>query len=186
MNNLIYYINKKDPLEEVRYCKEEEFDDNNMELIDLDDEELEKINKLYSTLKSDSDSIKAYYKDKYNKYTYISFSKFNPLTMKLEEDNKVDEKYLKDVKKFQEEREKYKREVLQYDLSKYTIDNTKTYNEKEHPSPFYNGKIDEGAINDLLDKGLSGAKDRADERTKKNGGAFNKHNAVNKLYRRKD
>ena len=41
-------------------------------------------------------------------------------------------------------------------------------------SLMYNGKLDPGATDELIERGLSGAKDRAMERQKKTGHAFRK------------
>jgi hypothetical protein len=38
----------------------------------------------------------------------------------------------------------------------------------------HNGKLDSGAVEELLDKGIEGAKERADERQKKIGSSFRK------------
>ena len=43
-------------------------------------------------------------------------------------------------------------------------------------SPYYNGKLDSGATEELIDQGLEGAKNRGLEREKDNGKAFNRAN----------
>ena len=50
-----------------------------------------------------------------------------------------------------------------------------------HHGTMHNGKLDSGAVEELLDKGIEGAKGRANERQKKLGSSFRKI----KKYKRK-
>ena len=48
----------------------------------------------------------------------------------------------------------------------------------------HNGKLDSGAVGDLLDKGLEGAKKRSSERNKQVGSSY--HKRPNRIWKRKN
>ena len=56
---------------------------------------------------------------------------------------------------------------------------------RDRGSTMHHGKLDEGATEDLLDKGLENAKKRAVSRNKTQGSSFHKVKKLNKFRRKK-
>lgn len=114
--------------------------------------------------------VKFIYKDDYHKKIhYISEEKFDESTMIKQED---------DTK---EQKEKHKKNLSDMLLSKTAPG---LVNRNTTLSVMHNNKLDEGAVENLIDVGFDGAKKRIDERTKKLGAPYIKKKNY-KLRRKK-
>lgn len=119
--------------------------------------------------------IKIKYKDaKYggdpNKFYYISDREFEESKMiKFEDSKEAKAKAEANIK-----------DILNSGRAPGIVSSNKT------PSLTHNHKLDEGAIGNLLDVGLDGAKNRALERNKKTGHAFRHIKGKHRKTRRKN
>lgn len=157
----IFITKKSDWKNECYYIEKDKFDSKTMNMIKIDEEELKKINDVFN--------YEAYYVDIINgtnSTKRIKKELFDPRTMKINYDSEFKLRYEKSD---------------MYDLRQ--APGIITSNPIKQPSLFHNGKLDEGAVGNLLDVGLDGAKQRAEERIKKKGAAFRVGN--NKVKYRK-
>lgn len=109
--------------------------------------------------------IKIRYKEwigtiKESSYQIINKERFDPKTMieikETEEEKKAAEKRFSDMLK----------------SKSGPFVNTNSSSSNSTPSAFHNGKLDSGAVENLIDTGFDGAKKRIDERANKLGAPF--------------
>ena len=106
--------------------------------------------------------------DIHGKIRYISESSFDESTMiRLEETEEEKEKSVANLK-----------DMLSSRKAPGIVTSTGS---KERPSLMHNGKIDAGAVGNLLDVGLDGAKKRAVKRNKVKGSSFQKHKILRRI-----
>lgn len=164
-NNIIFITRKSDWREESICIKEEDFNEETMTKIDIDEEELRRINEVFN---KSSIFIDIIYKDN-DKHKTIKKELFDPRKMLI--DYKTKEQL----------------EKLEFNL-KDMIESKRApgllTSRKSDPSITHKGKIDDGAVADYLDTTLDGAKKRAVERQTKFGSSFRK-NELNKTKIRK-
>jgi hypothetical protein len=164
---IVFYIKKNDWRKQVRFIDKDKFDEDTMDLFDIDEEELSHINDEFSRC---STWIHVYKKDDPDfKSLLIKKSEFDPRIMKViwksKEEIRQAEINIKDMLKNKE-------------CPGMHVAVTET-------SMFHKGKLDEGAMENLLDTGLDSAKKRAVKTSKERGHAYNK-NYKNRWIRRKN
>ena len=164
---IVFYIKKNDWRKQVRFIDKDKFDEDTMDLFEIDKEELSHINDEFSRC---STWIHVYKKDDPDfKSLLIKKSEFDPRIMKViwksKEEIRQAEINIKDMLKNKE-------------CPGMHVAVTET-------SMFHKGKLDEGAMENLLDTGLDSAKKRAVKTSKERGHAYNK-NYKNRWIRRKN
>ena len=165
IENIIFYISKGDWREEIKYIKASEFDENTMNLVEVDQEELKKISEVFSR---PDERIEIYKKDDTSGIRhFIKRKEFNPLTMTIVYVNQVE--YNKKQKELKQDWKEGKINV-----------NIMAFTRNRRPGIGFKDKVDEGAMEDLLDRGFEDAKKRAAEREKKTGFGFKRNKKLSK------
>lgn len=168
-NDIIFYINKDDWREENKACLFKDFDTNTMNKIEAD---YDMINFWFRKDYGDNwqnKNISIRYKDEPNNISHlIKWESFDPRKMILAEEKRfINEINLKNI--------------LESGKAPGLIERTN----KDRGSIMHRGKIDEGAVEDLLDKSLPKAESRAKERNTNIGHSFTKNDTNKVLLRRK-
>ena len=166
--DLFFYTRKNDWRNEVHCCTLDELIDHKDQW-DIyvfpgkeKDEELKKILRTAILMKKNGKTrFKARNRnDSSNSYRYITWEEFDPSKMTVIEETQEEitqsEINLKDM------------------LRSGRAPGILTKTDPNRGSMFHKGKLDEGAMGDLLDRGLEGAETRAKERKKKYGRGFQK------------
>lgn len=163
-NDFIFYIRDKDWRNEVKHCTVEEWKANSKDknlFIDLDPKEWWEINYIRRELsKSNRNRVSVHRnKDREGVTSVVLWDDFDPTKMHI----------IESVESIQQ------CEINIATMAKnHSFPGIVTKTSSTRGSMFHKGKLDEGAVGDLIDKGLDGAKKRAEERQKKYGHAFQK------------
>lgn len=173
-DDIVFFKYTWDWRNEIHNCTVSEFlkDNEEKETVQIPTEDIDKIRATHRLMKKyNQHLVKAHYKNEDESVTHmIDWKDFDP----------------------------FKMEVVDYTEDKYTVYENNILDiikSKKAPGMFmktddtrgsimHHDKIDEGAIGDLIDKGLDGAIKRADQRQKETGHAFSKNNK-NRFVRRK-
>lgn len=168
-DDIVFYININDWRKECRACLYKDFKEEYMKLLEANYEE---INKIFHKQKIDNwkiNRVDIRYKDE-NTTTYhnIKWTEFDPRKMDLATDkNEFTEINIK--------------EMIKSKRAPGLVEKTS----RDRGSIMHRGKIDEGAMEDLLDKSLPKAKKRARERQKIKGSSFTKNLSNKTILRRR-
>ena len=167
IESIVFYIRKDDWREEIKYTKASEFDEETMKLVEVDKEELKKISEVFSRPDSRIEVHKN--GDSSTVHHYVKREEFNPLTMTVVYTTKDEyDKKKADLKKA------WKEGSISVNITAFT--------RNRRPSIGFKDKVDEGAMEDLMDRGFEDAKKRATSREKKTGFGFKRNK---KLSRKK-
>lgn len=163
--DICFYKRKDDWRNEIHCCTLKEFNnhEDQWEAYNFEDEEelLKVLRTAVLIKKNGRTRFKVRDKDSNgNSYRYIKWEEFDPTKMTIIEETQEEitqsEINLKDM------------------LRRGRAPGMFTKTDSNQGSMFHKGKLDEGAMEDLLDRGLEGATQRAEERKKKYGRAFQK------------
>lgn len=167
-NDIIFYINKDDWREESKACLFKDFDINTMNRIEADYDKINSIfRKDYHDWQNKNISIK--YKDEASNISHIiKWKDFDPRKMILDEDKR----FIREINI---------KKILESGKAPGLVEKT----DKDRGSITHRGKVDEGAVEDLLDKSLPKAETRATERNNTIGHSFTKNDTNKVLLRRK-
>ena len=168
-NDIIFYTLNTDWKKECKACLYKDFNKDTMKLLEAD---YNYINTIFRQQNVDNwkiNRVDARYKDE-NSSTYhnIKWVNFDPRKMDIAKDkNKCTEINIK--------------EMVKQKRAPGLVEKTS----RDRGSVMHRGKVDEGAMEDLLDKSLPGAKVRAVKRFKNKGASFTKNKSNQTLIRRK-
>ena len=162
-NDFVFYIRSNDWRKEVKHCTVEEWKTNSKDknlYMEMSPKEWWDINYIRRELaKSQRTRVSVHLnKDREGVTSVVSWDDFDPTKMQVVESTEA---------------------IQQCEINLATIIKNHSApgivsKTSESGSIFHKGKYDEGAVDDLLEKGLDGAKHRAEERQKKYGHAFHK------------
>ena len=163
--DLYFYTRKNDWRKEVHCCTLEEFIKHKDQwdyYIFPSKEEYEKVLRTAILMKKNGKTrFKAIEKgSNSNSYRLMTWEEFDPTKMII-------------IEETQEEIEQYEINLKEM-LKSHRAPGILTKTNPNQGSMFHKGKLDEGAMGDLIDRGLEGAKTRAEERKKKYGRGFQK------------
>lgn len=165
MDNILFIIRKNDWRNQIKYIKESDFDESTMKLVEVDKEELRKISEVFSR---DDSRIKVHMNgDVKTSFSFVKREEFNPLTMTVV--YTTQEEY---DKKQEELKKAWKDGTISVNITSFTRD--------RKPGIGFKDKVDEGAMEDLLDRGFEDAKKRATAREKKTGYGFKRSKRISK------
>lgn len=174
-DDIVFYLRKNNP-KESNACLFQDFNKEKMILIETDYEFIEKVfhNKIKDISKWEYGFVDVRKINESQNKTYsVKWSNFDPRTMIIienEERSQLLEFNLKTMLK-----EKKAPGLISSNNSKY----------KDMGSAFYNGKVDDGAIQDLADKALPDFENRIKERQKTMGHSYTKNDTNKVNLRRK-
>jgi hypothetical protein len=172
-DDIIFFKYTWDWRNEIHNCTKGEFerDSEEKELVEVDD--YNKILKVYRLMKKyNQHLVKVHYKNEDESISHmLEWKDFDPDKMEVFD---ISEKDFT----------KYESNIFDIIKSKKAPGMFLNTTDDTRGSVMHKGKVDEGAIGDLLDKGLDGAMKRADQRQKNTGHAFSK-SSKNRFIRRK-
>lgn len=163
-SDFIFYIRDKDWRNEIKHCTVEEWKSNSKDknlYMDLSPKEWWDINYIRRELsKSKRTRVSVHLnKDREGVTSVVSWDDFDPTKMQITESIEAIQQC----------------EInLVTMIKNHSTPGIVTKTSSTRGSMFHKGKYDEGAVDDLLEKGLDGAKKRAEERQNKYGHAFQK------------
>ena len=167
-NDIIFVKLNNDWREETKQIKVKDYDESLMSKLNISDEDLEKINKEF---RSNHLFLTATFKDESTGVKHsVKREEFDPVKMELAYSTEESEK----------ERKFNIKDIIESQSAPGIVSSV----HEERASCYHNGKLDDGAVSNLLDQGLGKAKKRAVTRNKKIGHSFYKNN-INRFYRRK-
>lgn len=168
-NDIVFYIRVNDWRKECKACLYKDFNIDKMKLLEADYISINKVFRKQNISNWEINRVDARYKDE-NSSTYhnIKWTDFDPRKMEIASDkNKTTEINIK--------------EMVRQKRAPGLVEKTS----RDRGSVMHRGKVDEGAMEDLLDKTLPGAKVRAVKRFKNKGASFTKNKSNQTLIRRK-
>lgn len=162
---IVFYIRKNDWREEIKYIKASEFDEKTMKLVEVPEKELNKISEVFAR---PDIRIEVYKKgESTNTRYFVKREEFNPLTMTVVYTTKTEyEKKEADLKKAWKE-------------GKITV-NITSFTRNRRPGIGFKNKVDEGAMEDLIDRGFEDTKKRVAKREKKTGFGFKRSKRISR------
>lgn len=168
-NDIVFYYNINDWKKTAKACLYKDFNKEKMIEIDAD---YNTINKIFHEQKIDNWKISRvdvrYIEENSNVFHNIKWIDFDPRKMKIAKDkNNTTEINII--------------EMIKQKRAPGLVSKTS----RDRGSVMHKGKVDEGAMEDLLDKSLPKAKTRALNRQKTRGSSFTKNISNKKLLRRK-
>ena len=167
-NDIIFVKLNNDWREETKQIKVKDYNESLMRKLNISDEDLEKINKEF---RSNHLFLTATFKDESTGVKHsVKREEFDPVKMELVYSTEESEK----------ERKFNIKDIIESQSAPGIVSSV----HEERASCYHNGKLDDGAVSNLLDQGLGKAKKRAVTRNKKIGHSFHKNN-INRFYRRK-
>ena len=168
-NYIIFYTFNTDWKKECRACLYKDFNKDTMKLLEADYDTINTVFRKQNIDNWEINRVDARYKDE-NSSTYhnIKWVDFDPRKMDI----------AKDKNKFTEINIK---EMVKQKRAPGLVEKTS----RDRGSVMHRGKVDEGAMSDLLDKTLPGAKVRAVKRFKNKGASFTKNKSNQTFLRRK-
>ena len=171
-DDIIFFKYTWDWRNEIHNCTLSEFDKDHEEKIKVEVEDYEKIKEVYRLMKKyNKHLVKVHYRNEDESISHmVEWKDFDP--DKMEVFNITEEEFTT-----------YESNILDIIKSK-KAPGMFMKTDDSRGSITHKGKIDEGAVADLIDKGLDGAVKRADLRQKNTGHAFSKSNK-NRFIRRK-
>lgn len=168
-NDIVFYTYKVND-RDAYACLYKNFKPQSMDIIDADYNQIQKIfnDTVFDIDKWETTFINIRFKDESkNKYHVVKWSNFDPRKMELiETENETFKTNIQDII-----REGKAPGVVSKGL--------------DRGSAFHKGKVDEGAITDLLDRSLPKAEERIKERQARTGHAFTKNDTNRTILRRK-
>lgn len=168
---LVFYIDKDDWREKIKQIKYEDFNEETMKMLDVDEELIHQFNEMAKISKYTTIRIRYKNKPEYTR-SVVKVKNFDPTKMDL----------IYVSKEKQEEINKKIADALKDGKSPFRLVSADVRNTRAGLT--YNGKVDEGAVGNYLDTTLDSAKKRAMNRQKKYGSSFRK-NSGNKVPIRK-
>lgn len=160
--DFIFYVREGDWRNEIRHCTVEEWnsshEDKNLYL-DLSPEAWWKVNDTRRKVaKAQKSRVSVHMNsDRYGSTKMIKWEEFDPTKMEITEDEESLAQCEVNLKSM---------------IASHSCPGIVTKTDPSRGSMFHKGKLDEGAMGDLLDRGLEGASKRAKERKEKYGRGF--------------
>lgn len=167
--DIVFYYNINNWKKESKACLYKDFDNQSMCLIEADYSEINKIFHKQNITNWQFNRVDIRYKEEDSSvYHNIKWMDFDPRKMELAKDkNACTEINIK--------------EMVKQKRAPGLVEKTS----RDRGSVMHRGKVDEGAMADLLDKTLPGAKARAIQRFKNKGASFTKNASNQTILRRK-
>lgn len=168
-NDIIFYVRINDWRKECKACLYKDFNEETMKKLAADYENINKIFHKQNINNWNINRVDVRYKDENSSiYHNIKWTEFDPRKMELANDKNTFTEI--NIKK-----------MIKQKRAPGLVEKTS----RDRGSVMHRGKVDEGAMEDLLDKTLPGAKVRAVQRFKNRGSAFTKNASNRKILRRK-
>lgn len=168
-NDIVFYIRQGDWRKECKVCLYKDFNKENMYLLEADYSLINKIFRNQNISNWRTNRVDIRYKDE-NSSTYhnIKWVDFDPRKMEIASDKNTTSEF--NIK-----------QMIKQKRAPGLVEKTS----RDRGSVMHRGKVDEGAMEDLLDKTLPGAKVRAVKRFKNRGASFTKNRTNQTILRRK-
>lgn len=162
--DFIFYVREGDWRNEVRHCTVAEWQRSHNEkrlYLDLPPEDWWKVNDTRRKMVKAKHSLVSVHRhsDRTGVEAMVKWDDFDPTKMTITENDESFAQYEVNFKSM---------------VTSRSCPGIVTKTDPNRGSMFHKGKLDEGAMGDLLDRGLEGATERAKERTKKYGRGFQK------------
>lgn len=169
-DNILFIIRKDDWRNKIKYIKESEYDESTMRLVEVPKEELKKISEVFAR---DESRIKVHKNgDSPTVFLFVKREEFDPTTMTVVYES--DSEY---TKRKEDLNKAWKEGTIRVSLTSFT--------RGRRPGIGFKDKVDEGAMEDLLDRGFEDAKKRSEIREKKTGYGFKRNKRISKKKVRK-
>lgn len=168
-NDIIFYVKKTDWRKECKACLFTSFNEETMNKLEADYDTINKIFHKQNIKNWEINRVDVRYLDENSSiYHNIKWVDFDPRKMEIANDKNICTEI--NIKKMVKEKR-----------APGLVEKTS----RDRGSVMHRGKVDEGAMEDLLDKTLPGAKVRAVKRFKNTGASFKKNASNRKILRRK-
>lgn len=165
--DIVFYINRNDWRKECKACLYEDFKEEKMQLLEADYTSINNVFHKQNITNWKINRVDVRYKDESsNTYHNIKWTEFDPRKMNIIDNPKTEFNILN---------------IIKSGKAPGLVEKV----DKNRGSVMHKGKVDEGAMEDLLDKSLPKAKLRANERQVNQGHAFTKNISNKTLVRRK-
>ena len=169
-NDIIFYVNKNDWREECKACLFKDFDETKMNKLDADYDIINNIFRQQDIKHWEINRVDIRFNKDSNTFHNIKWKDFDPRKMIIANDKNISTSI-----------NIYK--IINEGKAPGLVESSNS-NMKDRGSIFHKGKLDEGAVEDLLDKSLPQAENRAKERQDNLGHSFIKNDSNKVAVRR--